>query len=165
MKTKIARFVRSICLSIVFVITIFSLFQGRNAENPTPNMTHIVAGSLLLIGSLVHTGTNADWVRNVFSRPASQLPKRVRTLRTTDLWLFVAGTACAATAVTWLLNTLGKDIRFMRELHALSGLAMSLILLIHLLQHRGWLVNTFRILRKEGVNTDAPANKEIPVGS
>jgi len=144
MKTKISRLIRSICLSIVFVLTFFSLFQGRGTPQTATNWGHILFGSLLLIGSLVHIATNLDWIRAMFSRSAHEKPRRMRLLRNTDLFLFLTGTACAGSALIWLPTLFGVAMPAMSELHTLSGLLMSLILFIHLLQHFGWLVNTLK---------------------
>jgi hypothetical protein len=165
MNSKISRLVRSICLSALFGLTFFSAFQGRDAATGAPASVHIVAGSLLLIGSLVHIGTNVRWIRAAFKRSASQPGKRLRGLRFTSLCLFISGTACASTAGIWLLSLVGFDTRFIGRLHTLSGLTMSLFLFIHLLQHRRWLVQTIRSLREANRGQEIPAQKEFQAGS
>ena len=94
MKSKPVRFGRAIVLSIFFFVTVFSLLGSHDGSNSGWTNVHIWAGSLMLIGSAVHLATNLDWVRAVFSRPASSLKKRVRQNHRTDLGLFISGTIC-----------------------------------------------------------------------
>jgi hypothetical protein len=137
-------------LSILFSITLFSLFGGDDqAEKVAQNTVHIVAGSLMLIGSAVHLGTNWDWVKAVFSRPANSFKKRLRQNRHTDLGLFISGLICAFTGILWLL-LLGANPNILERwynLHTMSGIFMIVLLGIHLLLHWGWMVNTARQLR------------------
>ena len=67
MKSKPVRFGRALVLTMLTFITLFSLFGGAS-EAGTPKTVHIVAGSLMLVGSAVHLATNLDWVKAVFSR-------------------------------------------------------------------------------------------------
>ena len=124
MKSKPVRFGRAIVLSILFFVTIFSLFGGRDGSDAsTRNMVHIWAGSLMLIGSAVHLATNLDWVRAGFSRPMNSLKKRVRQNRRTDLCLFISGLICAIAGMLWLLlsqatpNLLERSAHHQRRLY------------------------------------------------
>lgn len=152
MKSKPVRFGRAIVLSILFFITIFSLFGGDDGpSSATRNSVHIWAGSLMLIGSAVHLATNLDWIRAVCSRPASGLQKRVRQNRRTNLGLFISGLICTIAGLLWLLlpgatpNLLARWSR----LHTLSGIFMIVVMGIHLWLHRDWMVKTARQLRNQ----------------
>ena len=148
MKNKPVRFGRAIVLSILFFITLFSLFGTSDTPGERAfNMPHVVAGSLMLIGSFVHLGTNLDWVKAVFSRPASSLKKRTRQNRRTDLGLFISGLICTLTGVLWLIPGASIDLlERWNNLHTMSGLFMIVLLGIHLLLHWNWMVNTARQL-------------------
>jgi hypothetical protein len=150
MKSKPVRLGRAIALSILFFATMFSLFPGDGNPTLNWNTVHIWAGSLLLIGSAVHLGTNLDWVRAVFSRPTSNLKKRVRQNRRTDLGLFISGLVCTVTGAFWLVS---REISTFAErwsnLHTMSGVFMIVLLGIHLLLHWDWMVNTARQLRNQ----------------
>jgi len=165
MKSKQARLVRSICLSVLFVLTLFSAFSGRDSEVQMPRNLHYVSGSLLLIGALVHLATNARWVRSVFKRSAGQLGKRVRQLRLIDSWLFIFTTVCAVTAIVWSLGLLGLNLPDLGRLHTLSGLGMSAFLFVHLIQHWGWLVHTIRSFGKPDQVRKAKVGDELPARS
>jgi hypothetical protein len=165
MKSKQARLVRSICLSLLFVLAFFSAFNGKGGEFNTSRTLHYVSGSLLLIGALVHLSTNARWVRSIFKRSAGQLGKSVRQLRLIDSWLFISATVCAGTAIVWSLGLLGLDVPDLGRLHTLSGLAMSAFLFIHLIQHWGWLMCTIRSLGKSNQAREARAHNELPASS
>ena len=150
MKSKPVRFGRAIVLSIFFFVTVFSLLGSHDGSNSGWTNVHIWAGSLMLIGSAVHLATNLDWVRAVFSRPASSLKKRVRQNHRTDLGLFISGTICALSSVLWLLVPgNGGFAQFGRwsGLHTMSGIFMIVLMGIHLWLHRGWMVKTARQLR------------------
>jgi hypothetical protein len=144
MKSRTVRLGRSIVLSIIFVITFFSLLGGHGGRNPALASVHAIAGSLLLVGAGVHLGTNMDWIKAVYRRRASDLQGRLRSLRRTDTWLFISATLCAVAGMWWLIF----PVHWTYELHTLSGLVMVVFLTVHLVQHWGWLVNTIHSMRK-----------------
>ena len=163
MKSKPARLVRSICLSVLFVLTFLSAFSRTGAQ--TPGTLHYVSGALLLIGASVHLATNARWVRSVFKRSAGQLGKHVRQLRLIDSGLFISAMVCAGTAIVWTLGLLGLSVPNLGRLHMLSGLVMSALLFVHLIQHWGWLVHTIRSLGRSNQARKAQPVKELPASS
>ena len=142
MNTRIVRLGRAIVLSILFFVTSFSLLGGSHGHP-----VHAIAGSLLLLGAGVHLRSRREWLRAVFSRPASGLTRRVRQLRRTDLWLMILSFLCAVTGISRALTIHGLETGLFSALHGICGALMILALGIHLLQHWGWLVN---ILRQPG---------------
>lgn len=139
MNTKSVQIGRAIVLSILFFITSFSLLAGHHGHP-----AHVIAGSLMLIGSTVHVRTKREWMRAVLSRPASKLTPRVRQLLFTDLWLIGLSFLCAGTGIGQLLTSHGLSTGLLGALHDLSGGLMILAIGIHLFQHRSWLTNALR---------------------
>ena len=162
MKSKSVRFGRAIALSMLFFTTMFSIFPGGSNPTSNWNTVHIWAGSLLLIGSAVHLGTNLDWVKIVLSRPANTLKKRVLQNRRTDLGLFLSGLVCMVSGGLWLVTReMSTFAERWSNLHTISGLFMIVLLGIHLLLHWDWIVNTTRQLR----NQQAPQADEQAAAS
>lgn len=149
MKSKMVRFGRAIVLSVLFFLSIFSLLGGHGNPASGWNTAHIWSGGLLLIGSAVHLGTNLDWVRAVFSRPASTLKKNALRNYRTDLGLMISGMICSLTGLLWLLLSVAGPalLRRWNGLHTLSGIFMIGLLGIHLGLHWNWMVKTARQLR------------------
>lgn len=150
MKSKPVRFEPAIMLSILFFLTVFSLFGAH--DNPSSGWSHVHGwtGALMLIGSTVHLIKKSNWIKAVFSRPANGLKKRVRQNRRTALGLFISGSICTFSGVLWLLIHEGGgfyQIEPWSELHTISGIIMIVLLGIHLWLHRGWIINTARHLR------------------
>ena len=148
MKSKPVRFGRAIVLSMLLITCIVSLMIGERGQQSIWNDVHIWSSALLLTGAAVHLGTNWDWVKSVFSRPASELKQRIRNLRRTDLWLFISGGLCTIAGLAWLVP--GKEMAVVERwagLHRLAGMIMILVMVIHLLQHWNWMVQTARWMR------------------
>ena len=104
----------------------------------------------MLVGSAVHLGTNLDWVKAVFSRPAATIKKRIRQNRRTDLGLFISGAICTLTGALWLIP--GTRIILLERwnnLHTMSGLFMIVLMGVHMLLHWEWMVKTARQLRTD----------------
>jgi len=151
MKSKPVRFGRAIVLSILFLITIFSLFGGPDGTGwSTQNTIHIMAGLLMLVGSAVHLGTNLDWIKAVFSHPAGSHKKRVRHNQRTDLGLFISGAICTLIGALWLIPGTNPDmLERWKGLHTMSGLFMIVLMGLHMLLPWHWMVNTARQLRNQ----------------
>jgi hypothetical protein len=121
---------------------------GESGEESVWNEIHIWSGSLLLLGAAIHLGTNWDWVKAAFSRPACELKQRVRLLRCTDLWLFFSGILCTAAGVAWMVPGISPEVTGrLSSLHRLTGMIMILAMVVHMLQHRKWMVQTVRWMR------------------
>lgn len=148
MSSKIARLARSLCLSVAFVVTVFSQFGGRGAPSPASETTHMIAGALLLLGSLAHIRSNREWIRTVTAPGRAALPGRTRALWRTDRALFVAAVVCALPLPLLIFDIAGPAGRIAAGVHRLGGAAMIVLLSVHLLQHWSWLVGTLRALGK-----------------
>lgn len=142
MKSKTVQFFRSMFLSALFVVSTFSLIGVERSPDSGWTAVHVVAGSLLVLGSAVHLLSNRAWVKAVCHRPVGTLSRGVRRLWHTNLGLLIAGVICALTGVLWLVSPILR----LNRLHTLSGLLMIVVLFIHLILHFRWLVNTIRQL-------------------
>jgi hypothetical protein len=160
MKSQTVRFGRSIVLSILFFVTIFSVIGSHIGHEPGLAVVHVSAGSLLLFGASVHLATNWDWIKAVGLRRARRglvttptLSVRVRSLRRTAMWLAISGMLCASSGVMRLVSPGSLQFHGIHELHALSGLTFAIALVVHLIQHRGWFFSTYKRLRRiEGIH-------------
>jgi len=148
MSSNISRLVRSACLSAAFVVTVFSLFDGRGAADPAFATAHKIAGALLLLGSLAHIRSNREWIRTAAARGGAALPRAARALWRTDRALFAAAAVCALPLPALAFGIAGPAGDIAAGVHRLGGAAMIVVLSVHLLQHWGWLVNTLRALGK-----------------
>ena len=145
MKTKSVRFGRAIVLSMLFNTCIASLMIGERSQPSVWNDVHIWSGMLLLTGAAVHLGTNWDWVKSVFSCPGPDLKQRLRRLRCTDLWLFISGGVCTVAGLAWLVpGKMPEIVSLWAGLHRITGIIMILVLVVHLIQHWNWMVQTAR---------------------
>lgn len=145
MKSKTVRFGRAIVLSGLFITCIVSLMGVRSGQESNWNDVHIWSGALLLVGAAIHLGTNWDWVKIAFSRPARELKQRTRRLRRTNLWLFISGSLCTIAGLACLVP--GRSLETVWRLHRLMGIIMILVLVVHLIQHWNWLVKAARSMR------------------
>lgn len=139
MNTNSVQIGRAIVLSVLFFITSFSLLLGEHGHP-----LHVVAASLMLIGSMVHVRTKQKWMRATLFRPVNELTPRVRQLRSTALWLIGLSFLCAATGIGQMLAFHGLSVGMLGALHALSGGLMIVVIGVHLVQHWSWLTNAIR---------------------
>jgi hypothetical protein len=155
MNHRTVKFGRSTVLSALFFLTTFTLPLGQRGVESTWNTIHIWAGSLLLVGAVVHLVSNLAWVKSVFSRPARELQRRVRQLRHSNLTLFLFSLLCAASGILWLIPYLSPTLIVrVANFHRIAGALMAGFLGLHLLLHWRWLVAAIRQLSKaHGSNT------------
>ena len=132
-----------IILLILFAVTIVSISGHHHAGG---RAVHSLAGTLMILGSLVHVIWHWDWIKaNVLSSPRDP-GKTVRANRRIDLPLLVLFTVCGASgllgqAMGLISVTHGFLLREgWRCLHGLSGALMVLLLVPHVGHHVKWLV-------------------------
>jgi hypothetical protein len=149
MKSRPVRFGRAIALSILFFTCVISLIIGEPGVKSVWNTIHIWSGSFLILGAVIHLGTNWDWVKAASLHPTRKLKQRVRRLRRTDLWLFVSGGLCTIAGVAWMIpETTFGSASCLFGLHRLTGIIMILTMVVHLAQHWNWMVQTARWMRE-----------------
>ncbi len=149
MNTKTSRLVRAACLTMTYFLLLYSLLGGGPSQRLAHQNLHIIAGSILLVGVLVHIRTNTKWIRKIIPRPGKTLSPRIRQLRAIDSILLASGTFCAGSALMWGLNQLGLSVIFVKPVHIFSGWVMILALFVHLVQHWAWMKNTFQSFRQQ----------------
>jgi hypothetical protein len=132
-----------VVLLVLFVLTVVSLFgQGQIATR-----VHYIAGTLLVIGSVVHVVWHWDWIKaNVLRRRPRELGKKVRALRRIDLWLFLFYFLCSVSGlIFWPMEVAGLagpifPLERWGALHRWTGVMMFLVMIPHLGHHMKWLV-------------------------
>ena len=153
------KFGKSMVMSALFFVTVFSLMGGGRGQSSVWDTVHIWAGALMLISSATHLIFNCKWIKSVFSRPARELSPHVRRLRSSNLWLFISGSVCTLAGAAWLLPLAPSAIQRWGALHRLSGMMMIVMMGVHLLLHWNWLVGTVQqMLKPEATET----SKSLP---
>jgi len=141
-KTK-KNFWLDVILLALFMVTILSLAGHHSAIGI---MVHSVAGALMILGSVMHLVWHWDWIKaNILHYP-KDIGKACRAYRRADLPLLILFALCGLSGLMLcLLDLLSLPyLTLFREgwshLHALSGLFMFVLMLLHVGQHWKWLV-------------------------
>ncbi len=133
----------AVILLMLFVVTIVSLPGGHHSVGG--RAVHSIAGTLMILGSLVHVVWHWDWIKaNILSNPRDP-GKTIRANRRIDQPLLVLFIVCGASGL------LGQAMGLMpithafllregwRCLHGLSGALMLLLIVPHVGYHLKWL--------------------------
>ncbi len=133
----------AIILLALFIVTVMSLLGHHTAVGMA---VHSFAGTLLVLGSLVHVTWHWDWIKaNILSNPRDP-GKTIRANRRIDQPLLVLFALCGASGL------LGQAMGLMpvahgfilrggwRCLHGLSGALMLLLIVPHVGHHVKWLM-------------------------
>jgi hypothetical protein len=153
----------NLALSLLLVAVVLSLFVlDRNTFAQPQILVHVVSGTLLLLGSAGHIALHQGWITAFVIHPSARIAKQVRSKRIVDVGLLVLAVLCGVTGlVAWvsqgsILSTSILSLRAWTGLHKLTGTAMVLVLLVHLVQHRKWFTYAVRRLANTGNGLPAP---------
>lgn len=163
-------------LFVLLVLTVVSLCGAERAKArdrepavlQTSIVVHSVAGALMLIGSGVHIALHITWIMAVVNRPPRRLTGRVRARRRIDIWLFVLAVLCGVTGMMALLmcgtlpDPFALSLRAWSGLHRLTGTAMLLLRMVHLVQHLRWIMSAPRRYLKTEVRSRGRQPEQVP---
>jgi hypothetical protein len=141
LKTKPFRFAGTIMLSVLFVVTLFSLMGVIYAFDSSWKVFHAWCGGFLLIGSSMHFLTHLDRVKIVFTNFGKKQAARVRLNFIVEIVMVVLLTCCAVSGIIKLF--LGPvQAGVWNHVHTISGLLMIIFIGLHLLLHAIWMSQT-----------------------
>ena len=132
-----------IVLLVLFIVIVASLPGHHTAGWAT---VHAIAGTLMILGSLVHVAWHWPWLKANFLRYPRNPGRVVRANRRIDIPLLVLFIPCGVSGLlVWLMDlTSATYIILLREgwshLHHLTGLLILLLMLLHSGRHLKWLV-------------------------
>ncbi len=140
---------------ILFIVMVFSLVVGHGVFTRFWRSIHIASGILLLAGLITHLALHMKWIKSVLLRSPKSLPGIVRKSRRVNAWILLISPLCILTGiVNWLAPGISPT-HFPHNwngLHHLSGLALIVLLGVHLALHWKWIVvNSQRYLIVNGV--------------
>jgi cytochrome c oxidase subunit IV len=133
-------------IRILFILCVASLIVGHGGNAQYWRTVHQIAGMLLSVGCLVHLSLHWNWIRAVLIRPPTSLSSHARIKRRVDIWLLCTFFFCGFTGVVnWLApgRYPGHFPHNWNGLHHLSGIAMIILIIVHLALHWDWLMHTF----------------------
>ncbi|MCE1254684.1 MAG: hypothetical protein LWX83_14175 [Anaerolineae bacterium] len=136
------RLLNALMLSVLFALTLLSI--GLSAHGISKQMLyfHMISGSLLMAASMAHLALHLPWIRSMFLRRVKTLSPEARRNRRVDVSLIIIGFACAVSG--WLQFLFPAPV--WHRMHAAGGFLMIILLVIHLLLHRRWMVNQIRCI-------------------
>jgi hypothetical protein len=129
-------------LMALFVLTILSLFlDGRVWRT-----LHYGAGTLMIIGSMWHLRWHWSWIKTNVLRYPRNVNRPARVNRRVNIGLFALFALSGVSGlVIWLMELIDLSHLVLPfsgwyHGHTITGLLMFLLLLVHLVYHRKWLV-------------------------
>lgn len=127
---------------------------------------HAGFGMVTLIGAVVHIALHWKWIKAVSRRSSKDLAKRVRLNWTLDKLLFVAfilanvsGFAAQSMSKRGVRATLSQA---WSQLHLWTGLAMTVITVVHLSLHWKWIVSAVQRYVKADIGNRQQRREQIP---
>ena len=106
---------------------------------------HIFFGVAGLAGIVLHIFWHWDWLKALRSRRLKEMPKKLRSNRVVDrfMWLtFIATNGFGV--IAWILHN-GDQVYLVRmpdRLHVVFGVAWTILAIAHLVLHWRWIVST-----------------------
>jgi hypothetical protein len=110
----------------------------------------IISGALVVALSGLHLALHWDWIKAVVFHKNPRLTKSVHRNRTMDLGLFSLSIPCTVAGImVWILLAifpapLGVPLDGWRDLHIWTGVAMFMVMGIHLRRHWKWVASCLR---------------------
>jgi hypothetical protein len=109
--------------------------------------SHICSGMVSLACAALHVVWHWDWLKALRGRRLSALPKQVRANRVTDrvMWIaFIAANVSGVLAWAMRWSDATNVVTVPGRLHAVAGIALTLLGAVHVALHRKWIASTAR---------------------
>jgi len=123
-------------------------------------LVHVFSGVVGLLAVVLHVVWHRDWLKALRGRPLKELPKKLRANRIVDWVIWIA---FISTNVFGLAAFLFDQSQFVPSitdrLHTASGIVLILFVVLHLVFHRKWIVNSIR--RFVHVRWQSPASNQV----